>query len=99
MQCTVHTGNSLGIGIIEEYVGRYWMFNKKYYSTLLKCSSMVIQYVLSCTFKGCSHVTRPPPHNKRGPLRAYQTIRILILINLLTDEKGKVEKYIGQIFQ
>jgi hypothetical protein len=27
MQCTVHTGNSLGIGIIEKYVGRYWMFN------------------------------------------------------------------------
>jgi hypothetical protein len=27
MQCTVHTGNSLGIGVIEKYVGRYWMFN------------------------------------------------------------------------
>ena len=27
MQCTVHTGDSLGMGIIEKYVGRYWMFN------------------------------------------------------------------------
>jgi hypothetical protein len=31
MQCTVHTGNSLGIGIIEKYVGRYWMFNSLHY--------------------------------------------------------------------
>jgi hypothetical protein len=33
MQCTVHTGNSLGIGIIEKFVGRYWMFNIRRTST------------------------------------------------------------------
>jgi hypothetical protein len=46
MQCTVHTGNSLGIGIIEKYVGRYWMFNMPYAMSQmeeLSCACAIVQ--------------------------------------------------------
>ena len=36
---------------------------EKYYSTFSKSSRMVLQYIVSCTYKGCSHLTRPPPPN------------------------------------
>ena len=31
------------------------------YSSLSKFSSVVLQFIVSCTYKGCSHLTRSPP--------------------------------------
>ena len=40
---------------------------EKYNNTFSKSSRMVLQYIVSCTYKGCSNLTRaPPPNSTRG---------------------------------
>ena len=45
-------------------------------STFSKSSRMLLQYIVSCTYKGCSHLPRPPPpHSTRGQ---QQQINVLL---------------------
>ncbi len=61
----MHASDSLGIGIIEKYVGRYWMFNnyKYQYSEVLD-TGVPLNYFFEVAGKVVNGRCFPQPHSR-----------------------------------